>query len=81
MIGWVFSKPTFNLGNEGREVGGNGKPISIMDNRITDKLAKIREAQTSNIGKKWRISGHTYRGSSGRVIFVRTLVSTTHISC
>ena len=55
-----------------------------MEKRIIDKLVEIWEAQTNHIGKQWRISGHTYRGSTSRVTlimtFVTTLVSTTQIS-
>lgn len=76
MIGGVFSRITFKLGNVGRNLGEHGRPILIMEKGIIDKLVEIGEAQASHIGKQGRISGHTCKGSSYRVTLFKTLVTT-----
>ena len=83
MFGGVFSRITFKLRNFIKEVGQHWRPILIMEKRIIEKLARIREVEAIHISKQWRISGHTCTGSTDRVTFVKnlvtTLVSSTHI--
>lgn len=48
MICGVFSRITFELVDFIRELGSDSRQISVIEKRVINELAKIRETKTSH---------------------------------
>ena len=75
MVGGIFTRKAFELGNVGGELGWHSRPTNIVADRIVDQLIEIEETETSPIREKRDSRGRSRSGSVGNGPSSRTGVA------
>ena len=77
MIGWIFSRKAFKLGNVRGVLGWHRRPTNIMADNVIDQLIEIGETEAYHVREQGDSRGSSCGGSASSIPDIRARVATS----